>query len=347
MLYLQKQDARARKDARTLAIRMGLASLGMDPDEVIQCRGRGDALSISLAFARELEFVDKEFYEFEYPDLRIRDLVPLDTKVPAWAQTHSYRERDKLGEAAIVHDYGNDFPRVDIDLGENVPAPIVSLGCSYGYSVMDLRYAAELGVALETDKMNTAKEASERKLDQIGCYGHPDVGLRGFANNATIVTLSTGINAALTKDWANKTAAEVAAEIDMIINDVSNASENKHLIDTLAMPTTMLNMLHSKRFAALDQNGVELSVVDYFEGRKRNKVTFEPYFRLKAAGAGGTSRIVAYKKDPKVLKLVIPQDFESMPPERKNMLFQVACHLRFGGVDWRQPMAARYIDDAE
>lgn len=348
MLHLQKQDSRMRRDAKMLALRMGLAQLGIDPDKVIQCH-RGDALSVSLAFARELEFVENTFYDFEFPDLRARDLIPLDTSVPSWAQTFSYKERTFTGEADIVNDYANDFPRVDLDIGETTAAPVISLGCSYGYSVMDLRYASEMGQSLDTDLMNAAKEAEERKLDALACYGHAATGLRGFASNTSIATLSTSLNASLTKNWADDatTAKDIQEDLDKIIIDVSNASDNKFMVDTIALPTTTYNLLGSKKFAALDSNGVELSVLDYFENRKRNKVTFEPWFRLKSAAGGTGTRMVAYKKDPKVLKLVIPQDFESMPPQQKLMTFVIACHLRFGGVDWRQPMAARYIDNVE
>lgn len=347
MFHLRKLDAQQRRDAKMLAIRMGLMGAGVDPDEIIRTHERGDAMSVSLAFARQLEYIDKTFYDYEFPDLRARDLIPLDSSVPSWAQTFSYRERTKLGEADIVHDYANDFPRVDLDIGETTAAPVIGIGCAFGYSVMDLRFAAELGMSLDTEKMQIAKEAEERKLDALACYGHAATGLRGFASNTTISTLSTALNAALGKNWNTKTALQIADDVDLILESVSNASDNKHSIDTIAVPTTLYNLLQRKRFASLDSQGVELSVLDYFEGRRKNKITFEPWFRLKSAGPGGTSRIVAYKKDPGVVKLVVPQDFESMPPERKGMLFQVTCHMRFGGVDWRQPMAARYVDGVE
>lgn len=346
MLHLRKQDSAMRRDAKMRAIVAALNSLGIDPGEVIKTH-RGDAMSVSLAFARQLEYVDTTFFDFEFPDLRARDLIPLDSSVPSWAQTFSYRERTKLGEADVVHDYASDFPRVDLDLGETTAAPVISLGCSFGYSVMDLRYAAELGISLDTDKMQAAKEAQERKLDALACYGHAATGLRGFASNSQITTLSTSLNAALNKDWTNATAAQIAGDIDMILDDASNASDGKHRLDTIALPTSTFNLLGSKRFASLDSNGVELSVLDYFENRKRNKVTFEPWFRLKTAAGGTGTRLVAYKKDPSVVKLVVPQDFESMPPEREKMTFVVLCHMRFGGVDWRQPMAARYVDNVE
>lgn len=344
MLTLHRLDAKMRRDQKTLALRMGLLSMGVDPDEIIKTH-RGDSLGISLAFARELEYIDKNFLEWEYPDLKARDLIPLYGGVPSWAQTYSYREMNQVGEAKIVHDYANDFPRVDLDVGETTPAPIVGLGCSYGYSVMDLRYAAELGQPLESDLLNTAKEAEERKLDALACYGHAPSGLRGFANNSSVLSLSTALNGAMAKHWGAANALAITADIDLIVDNVSNASDNKYRVDTIGLSTTTYNLLQSKKFQSLDNFGNPFSVLDYFENRKKNPITFEPWFRLASAGAGNVERLVAYQKSLDVVRLVVPQDFEQAPPERKNFSFQVACHLRFGGVEIRRPMAMRYIDD--
>lgn len=346
MLHLVRQSTAMRKDAKMRAIVAALNSLGIDPNEIIRDQVRGDAMSVSNAFARQLEYIDKQFLEYEFPDLRARDLIPLGSEVPSWAQTFSYREKTKIGEADIVHDYANDFPRVDLDLGESTAAPVISIGCSFGYSVMDLRYAAELGIALDAEKMQTAKEAEERKIDALACYGHAATGLRGFASNTTIAGLSATLNSTLDKNWMHPSvsAQTIADEIDTILDDISNASDNKYNADTIALDTALYNFLGRKRFNSIDYAGSALSVRDYFERRDKRKVTFEPWFRLKSAAGGGNSRLVAYQKDPQVVKLVIPQDFESMPPERKSMTFLIACHMRFGGVDWRRPMAGRYVD---
>ncbi len=38
-----------------------------------------------------------------------------------------------------------------------------------------------------------------------------------------------------------------------------------------------------------------------------------------------------YEKDPEVVSLVIPQDFEQFPPEIDALRWLVYCHLRCGG----------------
>ena len=45
-----------------------------------------------------------------------------------------------------------------------------------------------------------------------------------------------------------------------------------------------------------------------------------------------------------VVELIIPQEFESFPPQARNLSFVVNCHARVGGVSWRYPLAAAYMD---
>jgi hypothetical protein len=56
--------------------------------------------------------------------------------------------------------------------------------------------------------------------------------------------------------------------------------------------------------------------------------------------------VVAYLRNPEVLELEIPQDFEQFAPERRNLEFIVNCHARCGGVLVYQPLAMAYMDGA-
>ena len=71
----------------------------------------------------------------------------------------------------------------------------------------------------------------------------------------------------------------------------------------------------------------------------------ESWYKLNTADAAGTGpRALFYKRSPEVLELVIPQDFEQLPPQAKNLAFVVPCHARCGGVVVRYPVAMLYLD---
>jgi hypothetical protein len=46
-----------------------------------------------------------------------------------------------------------------------------------------------------------------------------------------------------------------------------------------------------------------------------------------------------YEKNPRVLNLVISQEFEQFPPQQDGLLWEVYCHLRTGGVNVIRPLA--------
>ena len=56
---------------------------------------------------------------------------------------------------------------------------------------------------------------------------------------------------------------------------------------------------------------------------------------------------MSYKKDPEVLTLEIPQEYEEMPPQAKNLQFHVPVHARIGGVIVYYPIAMAYMDGLE
>ena len=66
---------------------------------------------------------------------------------------------------------------------------------------------------------------------------------------------------------------------------------------------------------------------------------------LETAGAGGTGRMVAYRRDPEVLKMHIPMTHRFLPVWQTGpLIFDVPGIFRLGGLDIRRPMAVRYLD---
>ena len=58
-----------------------------------------------------------------------------------------------------------------------------------------------------------------------------------------------------------------------------------------------------------------------------------------SAATKSTGLAVCYEKNPRVLNLVIPQEFEQFPPEQDGLLWEIYCHLRTGGVNVIRPLA--------
>ena len=66
---------------------------------------------------------------------------------------------------------------------------------------------------------------------------------------------------------------------------------------------------------------------------------------LETAGAGGLTRMVAYRRDPQVLKMWIPMRHQFLPVwQRGPLIFDVPGIFRIGGLEIRLPAAMRYLD---
>ena len=65
---------------------------------------------------------------------------------------------------------------------------------------------------------------------------------------------------------------------------------------------------------------------------------------LSTAGTGGTSRVVAYARDPLKVEVQIPQRFEQMPPQLTGMVYDIPCIQSTGGTLVYYPMSVVFCD---
>jgi hypothetical protein len=66
---------------------------------------------------------------------------------------------------------------------------------------------------------------------------------------------------------------------------------------------------------------------------------------LDTAGAGGTARMVAYRRDPNVVKLHIPMPHRFLPVWQSGPIrWEVPGIFRLGGTDVRRPKEMLYVD---
>jgi len=295
---------------------------------------RNDA-NETLAFARQLEYVYTQTYDVKFPELMARQILPVDYSVPNGAKQHTYKQFNEAGEAAIVDDSSDDFPNVEGN-GLEFTGKVVSLGDSYRYSLTDLRSALMLNMNLDSMKANIARRVMERKLDQLACIGDTNTGLNGIARTSTI-TNATGS----TGGWAAATADQIQADIDRALTQISNNTLGTSEADTVVLPIDMYNFLKTKYFTA---GGFRRSVLEEIMTRN-SQLRVLKWARLSTANLISGRRVIYGQFNPETCALVIPQEFEQLPPQPKAMGFVVPCHMRVGGVTVRYPKAFLYQDD--
>jgi hypothetical protein len=66
---------------------------------------------------------------------------------------------------------------------------------------------------------------------------------------------------------------------------------------------------------------------------------------LDTAGAAGNGRVIAYRKDPDIIRMHIPMPHRFLPIwQRGPLVYDIPGIFRVGGLEIRRPAAMRYID---
>jgi hypothetical protein len=305
-------------------------------------RRRLDADETNM-LALALEQLRTRVYEAEYPELKGRMLVAVDSDIDSAAESFAYEETDEVGKARVITNYADDFPTVETKSGK-ITYPVISLGDAYTYSIMDLRRAAFTGRPLEARKAMAARRAYERGLDDLIAFGSAADGIPDGICNRAVGTgagqiRSTAMTAA---SWdSTPDALGMVADLNKAVAEMIADSRELHSPDTLVLPTLQFLRL-SQTFTT--DNKPE-SAKDRFlssNGFVRQVVSWD-LLRAVDGASGNYSRGILMRKDADVHSVVIPQEFEVFAPQPKNLAFQVLCHGRTAGWIVYRPLGLRYL----
>lgn len=292
--------------------------------------------------SRDLEAVKARTYDVQYAALKARQFIPTSNDVDSAAETITYRVWDEYGMAEVIANYADDLPLADVSVREET-TPVRSLGKGYQYSIQDIRRSAMAArngnnASLDQKRAMAARTAVERAIDRIAAVGDADAGLPGFLNNANVpnVVLPNG-------GWASATSAQIIEDLNFMAQQIVSATLEVHEPDTLLLDTDSYAIIAQKPVAVDNQTTVLRS---FLENNPYIK-NIDQWTRLNTAGPSSTPRIVMYQRDPMVLELEVPQEFEQFPPQAKNLAFQIPCHARVGGTVIRYPLAIAYADNAD
>jgi hypothetical protein len=307
-----------------------LEELGIDSGDGV----RQDAKYTAFVTG-ELQAVEANVYKTEYPELKAKALFPVDHSTPSGAQTTAYDMMDQFGEAAVISNYADDLPLVDV-MKERFTIMIQSLGDGYQYSIQDIRAAQFAGANLDQQRADTARQVVEFKLEQIAAQGLAIGGLKGALKHPNVP-----LYAPITGTWSSATAAQMYADLNSFLNQFLAANLDVWIPNTLILDPTSYRLASQ---ATLNTTTGETALAAF---QRVNKIitTVESWTRCSNMDVAGTGpRFMLYKKDPKVIVFDIPQEFEQFPPQAQNLAFKVPCHARCAGIKIRYPLACAYMD---
>ena len=325
---------------------------------------RFDAATTAF-FLRDLTEVMGRTFDIKYPDLKARQILPVFTGVDPGAEGYVWRQFDRTGAAKVIDSYGADLPESEVVANE-FQSRCLSLGASYSYSIQDLRKARMAGIPLETRKALAARRSMEHAIEQIAFFGLAQVPGTGASQAMQFVPASQSTSdpmamygftnfpgltvSTTTNDWTQPTTSvsTIVSDFNKMFLTVIQNSKGVHTPDTVVFPLSLWSQLST---TARSTTFTDDSVLQYLQKENpwlRNVMwsTMLETAGLKQDNTTPGPRIMILERNEENLQLVIPQEFEQLPPQMINLMFKIPCHMRIGGLRVSYPKSILALDGA-
>jgi len=312
-----------------------------------------DAAQEAEAFLiSQLTYIEPEVYRVEYPAIRYHEIVPVDTSAPPWIPSVTYFSMDGVGQAKWFNGRANDVPLAEL-LRTKYETPVKMAAIGYEFDLEELSQAMMLGRNLTSDKAYYARLAAEQFIDSTAIVGDAVAGasFTGIANNpAVTAVMAAATGTAGSTTWASKSPAAISVDVNTALSGVFSGSTGVEMADTLLLPLAQFSYLSSTQYNVAGANGQTilqwLQKANVYTARTGRDLKIVPVWGLETAGAGATGRMVAYWRNPVIVKMHLPMPFQFVAGVWRDgpMLWKVPGIFRFGGVDIKRPGAFRYCD---
>jgi len=292
--------------------------------------------------------IESTVVKMQYPDVQYPDLVPVDTATGnEWVKSITYFSADMMGRADWFHHAALDVPIAEL-AREKFERGIEMAAIGYRYTLEEVASAMNTpGLNLTADKASACRRAYEEFVDNLALRGSVPKAMQGLINSSLVTaTTAPADGAAGATTFASKTNQQVIRDINSAMMGIATGTNWLYYADTILLPPAVLvglagRIIEYSSMTLLDWIK-QYNVLTVQTGRP---ITLAGVRGLETAGLGGISRMVAYRRDPQVLKMWIPMPHRFLPVwQRGPLVFDVPGIFRLGGVEIRLPAAMRYLD---
>lgn len=286
--------------------------------------------------------VETAVNETVYPDIQYPGLIPVDTSAHPFAQTVTYYSSDKFGAAGWINGNADDIPLAGTELAE-FKTSVYTAAIGYGWGWEEVNVAMMLGRNLPNDDAMAARRAYEEMVDRVMLRGDATKNFNGLIDYPGITAAGATYG-----DWdgTGTTEDEILADVNAGILGIATDTLYTSVANTILLPPAKLNSLATRRLGDTTMTVLEfLRRNNTYTAMTSQPLEIRTLRGLETAGAGQTQRMIAYRRDPQVLKAHIPMPHRFLPVYQDGPLHWVVPGVfRLGGLDIRRPKEVRYID---
>lgn len=302
----------------------------------------------NMWFQRELEAFIPELYNTKYPQLKARDMLPVSYALGPGIKLITYRSYTLVGLFQAISNYASDAPRSDA-FGQEFTSKVRDYGGSWGWNIREIQASAQaqrtpaIGpvMPLETARAMACRRAAEVNLDNIAFGGDSEFGLIGLNNipGANTYTVPNGAVGA-SQLWTTKTADEILADLFAMEGTPLTNTNEVEFATRLLLPPAQFRLASRLRVSTAS----DTTVMEYFREQAQWITDIQPWWKLTGAGAAGKNRMISYRPALDTIRLEIPEEFNTLPPEPRNFEFVINAIMAIGGVICPYPMSVTYGD---
>jgi hypothetical protein len=292
--------------------------------------------------------IESQVVEIQYPDIQYPQLIPVDTSANEWAKSITYYSTDKTGRANWFHAAAKDIHIADVERAQHeVGVEMADIG--YRYNLEELGQAMMIpGMNLSADRAAAARRAYEEFIDDVALRGKAEKSMYGIMDYPGVTTVLAS-NESGNTTWDTKSVDGILADVNNALSGVYTGSLTVEMADTILLPINALTTLGTKRIDSTDVSAMSyLMRNNVYTQITGSPLTIRALRGLETAGQNGSGRMVAYRRDPQVLKMHIPMTHRFMPVWQTGpLVFDVPGIFRTAGLEIRRPGAVRYVDGIE
>lgn len=294
------------------AIKVAMQGMGIDANK-LDAHGIWTVNQLTQLLNRQ--------YEQAYPQTGVLELFPVTTELSPVTKNFEWLEFDGVTSAKIIADYTDDLPTVEAMASEKT-GKVFRLGNAWFISIDEIKAGQALGSSLSDRKASLAREGHETLVN--------DLVFKGSApHNIVSVFDQPNINRLTSAEW---TTPEIAfSELQDLIDTIEDVTLGRHHVTNIVIPPSKRRLLTKK------MPDVTESYLSWFKENYPN-VTITAIAELEDIDGAGTKGVLAYEKDPMNMSIEIPERFNMLPMQPKDLHFKVPCTSKCTGLIVYRPL---------
>lgn len=290
--------------------------------------------------------VSKQITQTKYPDVVFGQFVPIDSSGNPLVEEKISFSADVTGDldTGLITYNTNNFDQVGVNFN-HTRSPIVTWAKTVQWQEIELQKAAMLGVGLDTQKLMALNQNAHQTLQKVAFLGHKqDTRLEGLLTSSKLEKYTPK---KVTKAVAEMTFQEATKFFEELFLRATEKTYRIATPDTFAIDSLdYANLAFLTRDNALS----ETSALEYLNAKLSGAAGKKVEIKALPSNFGtltaeGKHRAIVYINDANYVQMDIPQAPTVLGAMKKGiMTYESGLKMAFGGVVFKEPDAALYVD---